>query len=75
MFMSTKNLRAAVAAFVVAALLPVSAAVAMPTAGERPTSDTGFAAAVESIGSSIWHACTLLLAKYGIRIDPNGGPH
>jgi type IV secretory pathway VirB2 component (pilin) len=72
MFMLAKKLRAAVAAFVVAALLPVSAATAMPTGGQRQSLDSSFLSAVESLGSSLWRMCCEVLAKAGVRSDQNG---
>jgi hypothetical protein len=73
MFMPAKQPRAAVAAFVIAALMPVSAAIAMPGGGQRLTNDSSFVSAVEGLGSSLWRMCCEVLAKAGIRADQNGG--
>lgn len=70
--MLAKKLRAAVAAFVVAALLPVSAATAMPGRSELQSSDSGFVSAIENLGSSVWRVLSRVLAKYGVSMNPDG---
>jgi hypothetical protein len=72
--MFSKRLRACVACFVFAALLPLSAANALPT-GPRMASDSSFInamTAIEDLGSSFWSLCCQVLAKAGLRADQNG---
>lgn len=70
--MSAKKLRACVIAFVFVALMPLSAAQAMPS-GPRMASDSSFVAAVEDLGSSLMRLFFQVLAKAGVRADQNGG--
>jgi hypothetical protein len=72
--MFAKKLRHCVVAFVLAALLPLSAANAMP-AGPRANDSSFMAAAIsafEDLGNSFWHLCSQVLAKAGARADQNG---
>ena len=75
--MFTKKLRVAVAAFVLAALLPVSSASATMLGAQSLANGSDFVTSIGDWSGSLWQLFCQVLAKAGIRADQNGGstPH